>query len=152
MLAPFCLYVVFNPDSYTWLGHLHLIFHEAGHFVFRFFGTFMHFLGGTLMQLIMPSILAAHFLIHSYRFGAQLSLVVLGHSFINVSVYAADARARQLPLLGGDHVMHDWHTMLSMVGWLPYDTVIGQVFYLCGVVVLAGALLLPLRMIALDPE
>ncbi|MEM1125259.1 MAG: hypothetical protein AAGI71_01315 [Bacteroidota bacterium] len=152
VLLPFCVYVILHPEAYTWLGHLHLIFHEAGHFFFRFFGTFMHFLGGTLMQLIMPGILVWHFLRHHYRFGAQLSLVVLGHSFFNISTYAADARARALPLLGGDSVMHDWHFMLGQLGLLHADAFIGGLFYVCGLVVLLGALLLPLRMIELDPE
>ena len=40
-----------------------LIFHEAGHVVFRLFGQWMMVLGGTLGQLIMPAIFAAALLI-----------------------------------------------------------------------------------------
>ena len=40
-----------------------LVFHEAGHVVFRLFGQWMMVLGGTLGQLIMPAIFAAALLI-----------------------------------------------------------------------------------------
>ena len=65
-------------------------------------GGFFRIAGGTIMQLLLPFVLAAHFFLNRYRLGMQLMLVWLGQSLINVSVYAADARARQLPLLGGD--------------------------------------------------
>lgn len=146
LLLPVCLYFLASWGDYTFLDHADLIIHEAGHFVFRFFGFFMHMIGGTLMQIILPSILVWHFLVHHYRFGVQLSLLWLGHNFINISVYAGDARAQVLPLLGGSRSIHDWHYLLSRFGWLEYDTLISHGFFACAIVCFAVLLLLPLRM------
>ncbi len=125
------------------MDNVDLIIHEAGHFFFRFFGRFMMFLGGTLMQLIVPSMLIANFVVHDYRFGTQVSLFWLGHNLINISVYAADARARQLPLLGGNAVQHDWWTMLGMLDLLEYDQLIGHMFFGLAILVFVLLLVLP---------
>ena len=146
VLLPLCLYVALNRGEYTLLDSADLVIHEAGHFFFQFFGRFIMFAGGTLMQILLPSILVLHFLRHDYRFGVQVSGFWLGHNLINISVYAADARSRALPLLGGDANRHDWWNMLGMLGWLEWDQVIGGVFFGLGLLVFAGLLLLPSRL------
>ena len=146
VLLAYGLWIAAHRGTYTWLDHGDLMVHEAGHFFFRFLGHGMHVAGGTLMQLLLPALLAAHFLRHHYRTGAQLMGFWLGQSFVNASVYAADARARALPLLGGDTVFHDWHTMLSAAGLLWADTAIGYALFGCGLAVMLGTVLLPLRM------
>ncbi|MEM8483988.1 MAG: hypothetical protein AAF564_00490 [Bacteroidota bacterium] len=143
VFLPICLYFLFTWGEYTLMDSVDLIIHEAGHFFFRFFGRFMMFLGGTLMQLIVPGILIFNFVVHDYRFGTQVSLFWLGHNLINISVYAADARARQLPLLGGNAVEHDWWTMLGMLNLLEYDQLIGNVFFGMAIVVFVILLILP---------
>ena len=120
-----------------------LIIHEAGHFFFAFFGKFIRFAGGTIMQILLPSILIFHFYVNDYRLGVQIFLFWLGHNLINISVYAADARARQLPLLGGDYVQHDWWTMLGMLGWLEYDQLIGNIFFTLAILVFIVLLITP---------
>lgn len=95
------------------------------------------------MQIILPSILIFHFFVNDYRFGTQVSLFWLGHNLINISVYAADARARRLPLLGGNAVEHDWWTMLGMLNMLEYDQVIGYTFYILAILVFLVLLALP---------
>ena len=67
-----------------------LVIHEAGHFFFMFFGKFIYTLGGTLMQIILPSIIAWYFLRNYYKTGVQISLLWLGQNLINISAYAAD--------------------------------------------------------------
>jgi hypothetical protein len=47
-----------------------LVFHEAGHVVFGFFGRFMTVLGGSLFQFLVPLILAGAFLRQRDQFGA----------------------------------------------------------------------------------
>lgn len=143
---PICLYFVLNRGEFTMMDNVDLIIHESGHFFFRFFGRFMMFLGGTLMQLITPAILIFYFFVNEYRFGTQVSLFWLGHNLINISVYAADARARQLPLLGGNAVEHDWWTMLGMLDLLAYDQVIGYVFFFLAILVFIILLALPRAM------
>jgi len=128
------------------MDNVDLIIHEAGHFFFRFFGRFMMFLGGTLMQLILPGILIFHFFVNDYRWGTQVSLFWLGHNLINISVYAADARARRLPLLGGNAVQHDWWNMLGMLDLLAYDQVIGYGFFILAILVFIVLLALPRAM------
>jgi hypothetical protein len=143
LLFPLCAYFVYKRGEYTLLDSADLIIHEAGHFFFRWFGEFMHAAGGTLMQLILPSLLAAHFFRHDYRFGTQVSLFWLGHNLINISVYASDARARALPLLGGDNVSHDWHFMLGRLGLLQHDIAIGHGFFLLAIIIFLILLILP---------
>ena len=128
---------------WTFLDAATLVFHEAGHFIFGFFGRFIHFAGGTIMQILLPSILIFHFYVNDYRLGVQVFLFWLGHNLINISVYAADARARMLPLLGGDNVQHDWWTMLSMLNWLQYDQLIGNLFFAGAILVFSLLLITP---------
>lgn len=147
VLLPFCIYFVATWGSYTLMDSADLIIHEAGHFFFMFFGRFIHIAGGTIMQMLLPLILVWHFYVHDYRFGTQVSLFWLGHNLINISVYAADARLRRLPLLGGDIASHDWWNMLRMLDWLAYDQVIGNLFFGAAILVFLLLLVLPRFMV-----
>ncbi|MDX1439845.1 MAG: hypothetical protein R3284_08090 [Rubricoccaceae bacterium] len=137
VLIPFCIYFALGADSYESTGilgmlvhSLDLIFHEAGHFVFRFFGEFMMFLGGSLMQIIMPGLITWSCIKFDQKIGAQLALFWLGQNFIDVSIYAADAQERLLPLLGGlGPESHDWYNILSMLGMLEYTPLVAGVIY-----------------------
>jgi hypothetical protein len=108
------------------------------------FGKFIYTLGGTLMQIILPSIIAGYFFRNNYRTGVQFGLLWLGQNFINISVYAADAQARKLPLLGGNKVYHDWHYLLGEVGILEYDYIVGYTFLGIAGIVFIIAILMPL--------
>lgn len=145
LLLPLCLYFALNRGEYTLFDSADLVIHEAGHFFLRPFGRFLTFAGGAMMQIVFPSIIAWYFWRHAYRFGVQVSLLWLGQNLINISVYAADARTRILPLLGGDASQHDWWNMLSMTGLLAYDQLIGQFFFWLGLVIFVALLLLPIR-------
>ena len=142
LFLPVCLYFALHRSDYTLLDNADLIIHEAGHVFFILLGSFLRIAGGTLMQILLPAILVGHFYAHHYRFGTQVSLFWLGHNFLNISVYAADARARLLPLLGGDRAGHDWANMLGMLGLLDYDQIVGVFFY--GLALLAFVALLAL--------
>ena len=145
VLLPLCIYFVVNRGEFTLLDNTDLIIHEAGHFFFRPFGRFLMYAGGTIMQIFLPSLLVWHFWRHAYRFGVQASLFWLGHNLINISVYAADARSRRLPLLGGDVNSHDWWNMLGMSKLLPHDHLFGHAFLMLAVVSFSVLVLLPLR-------
>ena len=144
IILPVCIYLVLNRGHYTWIDNADLVIHEAGHIFFIFFGKFIHFAGGTLMQILLPSLIAWYFLRNRYRTGLQVSLLWLGQNFINISVYAADARARALPLLGGNKAGHDWHYMLNALGLLEYDQIIGYILWGTAVLIFLAALLMPL--------
>ena len=65
---------------------------------------------------------------------------------MNIGVYAADARAHRLPLLGGNKVYHDWTYLLGETGLLNYDQVIGEIFYFTAITVFILSFLFPLLM------
>ena len=144
IILPIATYWVLNRGEFGLLDNIDLVIHEAGHFFFMLFGKFIYTLGGTLMQIILPSIIAAYFFRNNYRTGVQFGLLWLGQNFINISVYSADAQARQLPLLGGNKVYHDWHYLLSEIGILEYDYVVGYAFLGIAIVIFSLALLMPL--------
>ncbi|MDP2364487.1 MAG: hypothetical protein Q8M94_12060, partial [Ignavibacteria bacterium] len=85
-----------------------------------------------------------YFFRNEYRTGMQFSLLWLGQNFINISVYAADAQARRLPLLGGNKVYHDWHYLLSEIGLLQFDAEVGYFFFSIAIIIFIITLILPL--------
>ena len=132
--------------SETPLHLINLPFHEAGHVIFGLLGNrFFAVLGGTLGQLVVPAIVIAAFILRHDPFGSSVGLWWLGQSCMDVAFYANDARAGQLPLLGGvtgseveDY--HDWEVLLGKLGWLQYDHSIAKLFYGCGTVLMLLAL------------
>ena len=126
------------------LDHFNLLIHEGGHGIFSFFGKFIYTLGGTLMQVIFPCLFIYYFLSRKQKFGGQVSMLWLGQNLMNISVYAADAQERLLPLLGGNKVYHDWRYLLGNTGLLEYDNEVGLTFYILGIAVFILALLIPL--------
>ncbi len=146
IILPIALYFTFTRGSYGLIDNADLVIHEAGHFFFSFFGKYIYTLGGALMQIILPSIIGFYFLKTYYRTGVQFTMLWLGQNFINISVYAADARAQALPLLGGNSVYHDWHYLLGKINMLEFDQEIGYVIYGIGILIFLLAVLLPLIM------
>ncbi|MEM1055019.1 MAG: hypothetical protein AAGI52_05795 [Bacteroidota bacterium] len=123
---------------------LNLIAHEAGHFFFRFFGEWMMFAGGSILQVALPGIIAWSALTWSSRAGFQLGMVWVGQSLLDVSVYAADAKARALPLLGGlSHDYHDWYNLLKPLGMLDHAGAVAMGFVIAALVVWAIGLSAP---------
>lgn len=151
LLAPLCLWFLARYGAYTWADAGDLVIHEAGHVFFRVLGPFMGLLGGTLMQLLVPFALALSFLRREYRPGVQICLIWLGQSCLNVAVYAADARRQVLPLLGGPHVLHDWHAILGQLGLLEWDAALSRAFIGLAVVLFLVALSAP-RWLQGEPE
>ena len=52
-----------NPKTYRFLDRVDLVFHEAGHLIFGFFGEFIGVLGGSLMQVLIPAIVTGYFIL-----------------------------------------------------------------------------------------
>jgi hypothetical protein len=50
-----------NPKTYRFLDRVDLVFHEAGHLIFGFFGEFIGILGGSLMQVLILAIVTGYF-------------------------------------------------------------------------------------------
>lgn len=121
-----------------------LVFHEAGHVLFGFFGRFMTVLGGSLFQFLVPVILAVAFLRQKTPFGAIVCAWWAGENLVDVAPYIADARALQLVLLGGktgaEVEGHDWEYLLTQLGWLHLDTKLGLAVNRAGLLMMFGAL------------
>ena len=145
-LLPFMIYYTMNEGKFTFIDFVNLLIHEGGHGVFKVFGKFIYTLGGSLMQILIPSMFIVYYSIKRIRFGAQIFLLWLGENFMNISVYVADARAKQLPLLGGNKVYHDWNYLLGVTGLLEYDKILGTIIYGTGVLMFVVSFLLPLFM------
>jgi hypothetical protein len=108
--------------GWIFVDYVNLAFHEAGHVFFSFAGSTVHFLGGTLGQLLVPAILVFYFLIYQGRpFGAAFCLWWIGQNLVNISVYMADARELALPLVGGGD--HDWNELFFRWGLLAEPSV-----------------------------
>jgi hypothetical protein len=134
---------VTTPDTYRWLDSLDLAIHEAGHLVFSFGGETLTILGGTLLQLLVPLAFVIALWRQGDRHGATIPLWWMGQNCWNISVYIKDARAQELPLVGGGE--HDWTHLLGQAGWLARDQVIGGWVYFTGVVLYAAAIVLGWR-------
>lgn len=144
VLLPIVLLLTINAGKFIFLlDHFNLLIHEGGHGIFKIFGGITYALGGTLMQIILPLVFVYYFISNKKKFGTQLSFVWLGQNLMNISVYAADAQERILPLLGGNKVYHDWHYLLGKFELLEYDNEIGLFFYFLGIAFYITALLVP---------
>src|SRR5512137_83148 len=107
LIGVYGLICALSPETYRWLDLVNLVFHEAGHVVFGFFGGALGILGGSLMQVLVPSIVTGYFVLYDQCGSGMVCLFWVGQSLFNVSVYVKDARAQGLPLLGGDDAIHD---------------------------------------------
>jgi hypothetical protein len=145
VLGTWAVSIVRDPDAWRFVDGVNLLLHEAGHPVFGFFGEFVTALGGTLMQLLFPLAFAVHFGRTRQPFAAAVSLAWLGESLFNVARYLADARARELPLVGGDGTQHDWAYLLGTLGLLESDQAIAQGVRLAGSLLLLAAVLAAMR-------
>lgn len=138
------LLVVLGRAAWGFLDGVNLVFHEAGHVLFAPGGRFLGVLGGSLLQVLVPAVCAAAFLRQRHAFGAGLGGIWTGHSLAGVATYVADARARALPLLGGEEVRfaHDWHYLLGALGLLEWDRALGGATAALAALLIAAAALL----------
>jgi hypothetical protein len=136
-----------NAAGESFLHLINLPFHEAGHVIFRPFGEFITSLGGTLGQLLMPLIAMLVLLLKTRDpFGASVALWWFGQNFLDIAPYINDARAGQLPLLGGNvghsapYGFHDWEYLLTETGLLHMDHAIAQASHALGSAIMLLAL------------
>lgn len=129
-------YYAMTPTDWHFLDGVNLIIHEAGHIIFIPLGHFLNILGGSLMQILIPCVFSAYFFVHRQYFSASLLLFWIGQNVINVSLYASDSIVMQLPLIGGDNVIHDWNEILSMLHILRHAYGIGHTMYGIGTLII----------------
>lgn len=129
-----------NPEYWDFLDDLNLAVHEAGHLVFSAFGETMTILGGSLFQVLVPAVFVGYFARTHQRYAAAVTLSWVGVNLLNVSRYIGDARAQELPLLGGEDSIHDWWYLLINWDLLPSDLAIARWVHFLGVVAFLSSL------------
>jgi hypothetical protein len=120
--------LILQFDFVPLLDHVNLAFHEAGHLVFGLFGELLHWLGGSLGQFVFPLACTLHFLRRAELLQAAACVLWGLENLRYVALYLGDARAQQLPLVGGGE--HDWAFLLGRWGLLEADTRIAGVLVL----------------------
>ncbi len=144
LLAAYGWYLATHPGYFGFLDNVDLAIHETGHLVFSPFGEFLTVLGGTLFQLMIPLAFVAYFAMKRDWHAATVPLWWTGQSCFNIARYISDARAQDLPLVGGGE--HDWLWILDELDLLHRDLAIGRAVHGVGIVlylvsVIAGVLL-----------
>jgi hypothetical protein len=131
----FLFYAFSKHGGYLFIDTANLVVHEGGHNLFRWFGATLCLWGGTLLQWLVPFLLAAYFFAHRETTGFVFSLFFFFENWLYTATYMADARAKVLPLVttgDSDFVEHDFFAIFTSLGVLNYDTKIAAVVRLLG--------------------
>ncbi len=108
-----------EPGFVFGLDHANLLFHEAGHPFVGIFNARLETYGGTLGQLTFPVVLAVSFWRKGEAPAFAAAVIWFFENWLNIARYMADARALELPLVGGGD--HDWNTIFTRWNVLQYD-------------------------------
>ena len=124
------IYLAANWGQLTLLDNVHLPIHEGGHLLFGWLGATLGLWGGTLLQLIVPALLAVSFALRRELPGTVFCSFAFFHSLTGVATYMADALRLELPLVtvgaAADEAQHDWVRIFSSLGVLPHAIQIGN--------------------------
>lgn len=128
------IFLALHFGQLTLLDNLHLITHEAGHLLFGWLGETLGLWGGTLLQLLVPALLAIAFVVRREIPGVMFCAFAFFHSLSGVAIYMSDALRQELPLVtvgaSADEAQHDWVRIFSQMGVLPHAIQIGNTFRL----------------------
>ncbi len=136
LVAWLIFYIAFLAYAFSahgaglFIDNANLVVHEGGHNLFGWFGSTLGLWGGTLLQWLVPFLLAAYFFKERQTTGFVFCLFFFFENWLYTATYMADARAQELPLVttgDPDFVEHDFHAIFSSLGVLDYDTKIAAV-------------------------
>lgn len=133
--AGFLLYAFRAHGGYLFIDTANLVVHEGGHNLFGWFGPTLGLWGGTLLQWLVPFLLAGYFFKQRESASFVFCTFFFFENWLYTATYMADARAQVLPLVTtGDpeFVEHDWFKIFSSMGVLEYDTKIAAMVRLLG--------------------
>jgi hypothetical protein len=154
----FLIYAFNAHGGYLFIDSANLVVHEGGHNLFYWFGSTLGLWGGTLLQWLVPFLLAVYFFTERQTSGFVFSLFFFFENWLYTATYMADARAQVLPLVttgDPDFVEHDFFKIFSSLGVLDHDTQIAAVVRAlgwCGMIGCVAWLALRLRMRAADTQ
>jgi hypothetical protein len=140
----FLAYAFSAHGGFLIIDSANLVVHEGGHNLFSWFGPTLCLWGGTLLQWLVPFLLAVYFFTQRETTGFVFCLFFFFENWLYTATYMADARAMALPLVttgDPDFVEHDFNGIFSSVGVLAYDTRIAAVVRLlgwCGMLAVVG--------------
>jgi hypothetical protein len=131
----FLTYAYRASGGYLFIDSANLVVHEGGHLLFGWFGQTLGLWGGTLLQWLVPLLLAAYFFYQRQAPAFAFCLFFFFENWLYTASYMADARAMALPLVttgDPDFVEHDWHAIFTSLGVLQHDTTIASVVRVMG--------------------
>src|SRR5271157_5960003 len=143
----FLAYAFSAHGAFLFIDNANLVVHEGGHNLFSWFGPTLCLWGGTLLQWLVPFLLAAYFFTQRQTAGFVFCLFFFFENWLYTATYMADARAQSLPLVttgDPDFVEHDFYAIFSSLGVLDCDTKIAAVVRVlgwCGMIAVVGWLL-----------
>jgi hypothetical protein len=147
----FLAYAFSAHGGFLFIDSANLVVHEGGHNLFGWFGPTLGLWGGTLLQWLVPFLLALYFFTERQTAGFVFCLFFFFENWLYTATYMADARAQVLPLVTtGDpeFVEHDFHTIFTQLGVLNYDTKIAlgvRILGWCGMIACVAWLAFRLR-------
>src|SRR5579863_2415319 len=133
--AAFLVYAFSAHGGFLFIDAANLVVHEGGHNLFGWFGPTLGLWGGTLLQWLVPFLLAVYFFTERQTTGFVFCLFFFFENWLYTATFMADARAQVLPLVttgDPDFVEHDWYAIFSSLGILNHDTQIATVVQLLG--------------------
>lgn len=127
------IFMSYMMSRYGWVPILDwatLTIHEAGHpIIGMLFGQNMMVYGGSLFQVLFPLAFVWHFARQRQALGYCFCIAWEATSLHALGRYVADARARELPLVGNGDRIHDWNEILERWNMLAYDQMLGTALY-----------------------
>lgn len=123
-----------DPGWTPILDSANLAFHEAGHIVYGVFGETAALYGGILGQLTFPIAVIVIFFLRREAHAVAVGVIWAAQNLFNIARYMADARAQELPLVGGtehdfEHIFTRWNVLhrdveiahtVRTVGWVGF--------------------------------
>jgi hypothetical protein len=129
------LYAFHQHGGFLFIDSANLVVHEGGHLLFGWFGPTLGLWGGTILQWLVPLLLAGYFFHERQPAAFVFCTFSFFENWLYTATYMADARAQALPLVttgDSDFVEHDWYAIFSSLGVLNYDTKIAAVVRVLG--------------------
>jgi len=131
----FLAYAFSAHGGFLFIDSANLVVHEGGHNLFGWFGARIGLWGGTLLQWLVPFLLATYFFGQRQTPGFVFCTLFFFENWLYTATYMADARAQVLPLVttgDSDFVEHDFYAIFTSLGVLNYDTKIAEMVRFLG--------------------
>jgi hypothetical protein len=128
-------YAFSKHGEFLFIDTANMVVHEGGHALFGWFGPTVGLWGGTILQWLVPFLLAGYFFHQRQPAAFVFCLFFFFENWIYTATYMADAIAMDLPLVTlGDpeFARHDWNTIFTSLGVLDSTPWIAGVVRLLG--------------------